>query len=169
MGSSSGRRVPSMKRTKRALALAGALIALCCLTLGVNAMGRFSRVLFSEVHGTVLKDGKPLSGVTVRRVFNWRWGKEKGKDQTATNSAGQFRFPQIDRESISASIPHEPVIGQFIYIDHEGKEYVAWETFKHDYVVNGELDGKPINLDCELTRENGFHIRDSVNGICKLL
>jgi hypothetical protein len=122
-----------------------------------NAMGRFTRVLFSEVHGTVSKDGTPLSGVTVRRAFSWRWGMEKGQDQTITNDAGQFQFLQIQRESISASMPHEPLIGQFIYIDHEGEEYVAWETFKRDYAVNGELDGKPINLDCELTRENDFH------------
>ncbi|WLI89459.1 hypothetical protein Q4S45_22655 [Massilia sp. R2A-15] len=153
----------------KVVSLPCAVIVLYFLTFGVNAMGRFSRVLFSQVHGTVLKEGKPLSGVTVRRAFNWRWGKEKGKDETITNSDGQFHFPQIERESISAFIPHEPVIGQFIYIDHEGEEYVAWETLKHDYEVNGELDGKPMNLDCELTRENGFHIRDSVNGICKLL
>jgi hypothetical protein len=158
-----------MMYMKKTASLCCALIILCFSMTEANAMGRFTRVLFSEVHGTVLKNGKPLSGVTVRRAFNWRWGKERGKDQAITNGAGQFQFPQVQRESISASIPHEPVIGQFIYIDHEGKEYVAWETFKHDYAVNGELDGKPINLECELTRENGFHIRDSVNGICKSL
>lgn len=123
-------------------------------------MGRFTRILFSEVRGTVLKDGLPMSGVALRRSFIWCWGKEKGTDQAVTNSAGQFRFPQISRESVSASIPHEPLIGQFICIDYEGQAYVVWEAFKRDYAVNGELDGTPIRLDCELAREKGCQIRD---------
>jgi hypothetical protein len=146
-----------MIHVKRTALLCCALIVLCISMTEVNAMGRFTRVLFSEVHGTVLKDGKPLIGVTVRRAFNWRWGKVSGKDQTITNRAGQFQFPQIQRESISASIPHEPVIGQFIYIDHEAKEYVG-ET-SHDYAVNAarwQADQSGVN-----DAENGFHIRDS--------
>lgn len=116
-------------------------------------MGGLTRVLFSEVRGSVFKDGKPLSGAVVRRTFNWRWGRQKGADQTITDRAGEFHFPRIVRRSLSASFPHEPVIGQFIAIEHDGKEYVAWEAFKRDYALHGELGGQPINLDCELTND----------------
>lgn len=139
-----------------------AQIVPCFSAAEVIAMGRFTRILFSKVSGTVLKDGMPLIGVPLRRAFNWRWGQEKGTDQAITNSSGEFQFPQISRESISASIPHEPVIGQFIYIDYEGEAYIAWQMLKRDYSVNGELNGKPINLVCELTRENGIQIRDNL-------
>ncbi len=132
-------------------------------------MGGLSKVMFSEVQGVVLNGGKPVSGAKVRREFQWAWNDILEKDETTTDSAGKFSFPLLSRFSLGSSLlPHEPVISQRIYIDHEGKEYLAWRYFKRDYNVNDELSGKSINLQCELKKEPGYHINKDIFGISTL-
>lgn len=133
-------------------------------------MGGLSKVMFSEVQGMVVKDGKPLAGVKVTREFKWAHNDDTQKDTVATDAGGKFQFPSVSRFSIMTSLlPHEPVIKQKITLDYEGKEILVWRFFKRDYDENGELKGKPIKLECDVKREEGFHINKDILGIGTLI
>jgi hypothetical protein len=139
------------------------------VSLGAYAMGWFSKVMFSQVQGVVVKNGKPVSGASVMREFEWAWNDIRETDKTTTDGEGKFSFLLITRLSIMTSImPHEPVIFQKITIVHDDKKYLAWSYFKHNYDNNGEVDGRRLNLHCELTREEDFHIKPALFGICTL-
>ncbi len=127
----------------------------------------FSKVLFSNVHGVVLNNGKPVPDAVVTRYFNFGWTGEAKTESIKTDKNGVFDFPIIKRFSMATSVvPHEPSVSQVIKIQHEGKEYIAWHLNKHNYDENGELAGKPINLVCELTREPTTDGKTLVSGIC---
>lgn len=124
-------------------------------------------VIFSAVRGQVLLNGAPVVGATVVREFDWAWKSEKGRDTALTDGQGRFAMDTITRSSFLGSLlPHEPVVRQTITIEHAGKRYMAWATYKHDYDENGELDGKPINVTCRLDAEP--QRRGEVFGLCEL-
>ncbi|HET7332958.1 DUF6795 domain-containing protein [Dyella sp.] len=131
-------------------------------------MGVFDRVvLFSEVHGTVLKDGKPVEGAELIQKVLWSENEEKNPEQRAvTDAKGVFGFPKIERSAgLLRMIPAQPMMLQTIVIRYQGVEYIAWRYGKGSYDNNSELDGRPMNLVCELTRppeHEGKHF-----GICK--
>lgn len=133
-------------------------------------MGAFDRlVLFSEVHGTVLKDGKPVQGAELVETVVWSENEDEIPSQHATtDEKGIFRFPSIERKAgLRRMIPSQPTMLQKIVIRYQGAEYIAWRHGKDSYDVNSELDGRPINLVCELDRapaHEGTHY-----GICKAL
>jgi hypothetical protein len=131
-------------------------------------MSLFSkRVFFSEVRGVVVKKGKPIEGAEVERSFHAAMRDEKGVDHTKTDASGRFLFSKITRSSsFLGMLPHEPVIGQNILIKVGGKEYMAWQFVKHDYDDNGELDGKPIDIICDIASEPAKH--GGIYGICRM-
>jgi len=132
------------------------------------AMGAFDRlVLFSEVHGTVLKDGKPVEGAELIEKVVWSDNENEIPPQRAvTDAKGAFSFPAIERKAgLLRLIPAQPTIQQTITIKYQGVEYIAWLHGKGSYNANTELDGKPINLVCELTRQPDYEGKHY--GICK--
>lgn len=131
-------------------------------------MGVFDRlVLFSEVHGTVLKDGKPVAGAELVQKVVWSDdGNEIPPQRTTTDEAGAFALPAIERRaSLLRLIPAQPTIQQTIVIRYQGVEYVAWLHGKSSYNANTELDGRPIHLVCELKRQPDYEGKHY--GICK--
>jgi hypothetical protein len=56
-------------------------------------------------------------------------------------------------------------IQQTIVIRYQGTEYVAWLHGKSSYDANTELDGHPLHLVCELTRQPDYEGKHY--GICK--
>ncbi len=111
-------------------------------------------VIFSPVTGRVLLNGEPVAGAKVEREYHWGWNDEVGRDATKTAADGSFSLPLVERTSVLGSLlPHEPVINQTIVIRHDGKVSTAWAHFKHDYALNGELQGKPVALTCRLEAE----------------
>jgi hypothetical protein len=144
-----------------------ALFLLMCLvaTEKANAMGKLC--IFSAVQGVVLNNGKPVSGATVERKFNWVWNKETGVDQAVTNAGGEFSLPAVFRQSFLGSLlPHQPFIEQTLLIKHDGREYKAWMFDKMDYEENSESGAKPMSVLCRLesepSRKGGYF------GICEL-
>ncbi len=131
-------------------------------------MGVFDRwVMFSEVNGTVLLDGKPVEGAELFQKAERSADERKNRTQTAiTNKDGVFRLPAIDRRmGLRAWIPMQPAVHQTIVIRYRGVEYEGWMHVKLSYEANTELDGRPLNLVCELTGEperEGTHY-----GICR--
>ncbi|WP_367116301.1 DUF6795 domain-containing protein [uncultured Lamprocystis sp.] len=43
--------------------------------------------LFSAIRGTVMQDGKPVSGAEVERSYRWHW-----KDQVSVSSSNQGKL-----------------------------------------------------------------------------
>ena len=123
--------------------------------------------LFSEVNGVVLRNGKPVEGAVVEREAFWRWKQQRIRDSATTNEQGEFKLPMVERASILGSfLPHEPVIEQGILIHVGREEFEAWGFIKRNYRVNGEADGKPLHMVCELTGEPVR--RGKVYGLCVL-
>lgn len=132
-------------------------------------MGVFDRlVLFSEVHGTVLKDGKPVAGAELVQKVVWSDDENEIRPQRAvTDGAGAFSFPAITRRAgLLRLIPAQPMMLQTIVIRYRSAEYMAWRHGKDSYEPNTELDGQPLRLVCELNREPGHE--GTHYGICKV-
>lgn len=131
-------------------------------------MGVFDRlVLFSEVHGTVLQGGRPVEGAELIQTVVWSDNEKKNPVQmTMTDRKGAFWLSAIERRAgLLRMIPAQPVMLQKIVIHYQGTEYMAWRHAKMSYDANTELDGRPLSLICELSREpshEGKHY-----GICK--
>ena len=106
------------------------------------------KVLFSEVRGVVVRDGVPVSGAQVHRRY--KWGEKSGSDTTATDASGAFHLAEMYGKSFLGFLPGEVVIDQTIDIVHEGKTYEAWVFFKRNYDPNGEMNGKPLKMRCDL-------------------
>lgn len=133
-------------------------------------MGLSSRlVLFSEVHGTVLDHGKPVQGAELVQEVVWSDNKSDVPPvHTHTDAGGRFHFAAVERSAgVTRMVPHQPVILQKIIIRHGGSEYMAWRHTRNSYAPNSELDGKPLNLECELTRAPDFE--GTHYGICKAI
>jgi hypothetical protein len=140
----------------------------CFLPAEVSAMSLFSdRVFFPEVRGVVTDRGKPIEGAEIERSFHAAMQDEKGLDLTRTDVSGHFLFKKITKSSsLLSMLPHEPVIGQNIIIKVGGKEYMAWQYVKHDYDDNGELNGKPIDIICDIASDPAK--QGGIYGICRL-
>jgi hypothetical protein len=127
-------------------------------------------VLFSEVHGTVLKDGKPVQGAALVQTAVCSENDAGNPTQRAvTDERGQFSFPALQRKRgfLHRWLPTQPMVSQAIVIQYQGVDYVAWRHGKDSYEADTELDGRPLRLVCELTRQpdaEGTHY-----GICKAL
>lgn len=124
-----------------------------------EAMGIFaSKVLFSAVEGRVLLNGQPVAGAEVERSYTWSWNKSEGLETVRTDANGAFRFATVRASNaLSSLVPHEPVIFQELIIRYQGKKAFAWLYTKHNYDEDGELEGKKLNLECELSREPVNH------------
>lgn len=123
--------------------------------------------LFSAVKGVVVKNGVAVKGALVEQEYRWAWKDEVGVASATTDAGGQFSFPAVVRRSLLGSfLPHEPWITQTILIKHEGVTYKAWMFDKGDYKDKGELQGKPIDLYCDLDAPLGH--KGTVYGICQL-
>jgi len=160
--------------------LALASILLTHYPTQVHAMGilDFMRIyIFSEVDGTVLMDGKPVSGAEVTQTADYK--NKIHTYTTITDDQGRFHFDDMYEYSMRLS---ETAILQKITIEFDGKEYLAWKLMKKNEHQYGELndasipdsDIQKINLTCELTgnQDNKQTVgsemrRRTITGLCR--
>jgi hypothetical protein len=130
-----------------------------------NAMF-LKKVIFSEVKGVVLDHGRPISGATVERFV--KDSNKENSDTTVTDSNGRFHFKIMEKPpSFPKLFPHETVVTQRILVTVDKNKYKAWICIKSDYDNNSELEGKPIDIICDL--ENEYKDNDGkFMGICRL-
>ena len=123
--------------------------------------------LFSATTGVVTLDGAPLAGVEVERAYKWQ-GTEYTRETATTDAEGRFAFPAAYGRSVAKYTPVEPVVHQRILLRREGREYLAWERSKRDYDEDTELEGKKIDLRCDLSNEvrDVQMARGVVSGLC---
>jgi hypothetical protein len=125
--------------------------------------------VFSAVEGTIVRNGELITNATIKRTYTW--DGQDITDEIKTDKNGFFSFPAQHESSVWAFFPHNPSIIQFINISIEDKEYQAWGFQKGNYDINGELDGKPMNLFCDLDTPKATHkVNEYKNyvGICVL-
>lgn len=85
----------------------------------------------------------PIKSVTIKRRYTW--GGEDIIDETKTNNKGEFNLPAIYEISL-------------------------WGYQKGNYEEDGKLDGKQINMICDIKNEKKLHKANSYKnymGICK--
>ena len=147
------------------------LICVTVFQLEASAMSFGKQVcVFSAVEGTVLQDGKPVRDALVKRSY--KWDGEDVIDQQTTDEDGRFSFPEANEKSLMAIFPHNPAVTQFIKFVVDDTEYLAWGYVKGNYDVNGELEGRAMNLKCDLNSPEATHKLTSFKsygGICELL
>jgi len=128
------------------------LIGILVFIAGISAMGMsdFGKVcLFSEMSGIITLNGKPAANVRLMRTA------EHGatRDETVTDSSGNFRFPPMFKRTAAKYLPQEFVVKQDIVAYYNNNEYKLWEGVKGAPEENVESRGKPLVVKCELNRE----------------
>jgi hypothetical protein len=141
--------------------------AVISVVLGTNAMALFgTNVIFSEVSGTVIKNGKPVEGAKVLQITLWSKPGEVPEKAVLTDKNGQFSFPEISRPAgFSNFLPGEITIVQKINIEFDGKEYRGWLNTKTNYEREGERN-RPLRFICDLDHTPSNTGDDF--GVCRL-
>jgi hypothetical protein len=127
------------------------------------------KCVFSAVEGRVIENGVPVVNAIIKRTY--KWDGDKISDEIKTDENGYFSLPAKHESSLWTLFPHNPSVGQMINIHVGDNEYQAWGFRKGNYDVNGELDGKPMNLLCDLNNPKESHkINEfkSYLGICTI-
>ncbi len=145
--------IPRFRRTPYFLIGIIGLLIVSHTPQGV-AMAFFSKkevVLSSPFEATITFQGKPAVGARVKRVIKWQSdiGEE---DSTETDEQGYFSLPAI-KDSWRQLLPAEFVVYQDIIVEFEDREFKVWVHSKREEHEWAELDGRPINMRCELTDE----------------
>lgn len=142
------------------------IILIFSISTGANAVPFFSKnILASKFSANVTLNGIPQKDIKVVRYIRWSWDDKKRQDETTTDKKGDFTLPIIEvSQGLSRFLPHEPVVFQQITITYKGEKYVAWQHSKHNYDNNGELNGKSLALNCELSNKPEEH--NNYVGIC---
>jgi hypothetical protein len=163
----------NLKKTTKISGFSIAACVFCVFTFQteVFAMSFFGLKLcvFSAVDGTVAKEGKPILNALVKRTY--KWDGEDFTDEVTTDKDGKFSFDSQFQKSLFAIFPHNPSVSQRIKIYIEDKEYLAWAYAKGNYDVNGELNGKPLNMYCDVNSPQEKHQLENhkmYSGICEL-
>jgi hypothetical protein len=147
------------------------IILLFIFQTEVFAMSFFGikKCVFSAVEGRVVNDGVPVANATIKRTYEW--DDEDVTDEIKTDENGYFSFSEKYESSFWTLFPHNPSVGQLINIHVGDEKYQAWGFIKGNYDVNGELDGKPMNLFCDLLSPKETYkvniLKDYI-GICQL-
>lgn len=125
-------------------------------------------ILFSEVHGTVLQNGRPVTGAEIIQEVIWSDSKDEIAPRSVmTRADGAFHFLPVQKAPGALRlVPHQAVVLQKLMIRLDGVEYVGWRHTRNSYEDNAELDGKPLRLTCELSTEPDFEGKHY--GICRV-
>ena len=123
--------------------------------------------LFSETSGQVVLNGRPIEGVSVKRSVIWQ--NKKQEETVISDIKGNFHFNAKFTNSLSKFMPVEAVISQRIVIRHGDEDFEGWKTTKRNFDENSELNGKSINLICDLSqkstvKEEGAQV---IKGLCQ--
>jgi hypothetical protein len=133
--------------------ISGLLVAaLLFMNLEVTMARDRTITFFSEVNGRLLDvDGVPQGGVRIER--SWKRSPEDDPviDDTVTSPSGTFFFPAATGpRSMFGRLPGTPVIRQEITAFGPDGPVTLWKTIKTNTDPNGELDGRPLNLECRI-------------------
>ncbi|MCC5865553.1 MAG: carboxypeptidase regulatory-like domain-containing protein [Wenzhouxiangella sp.] len=114
-------------------------------------------VLMSAMEGRLTDAGsQPAANIRLVRSWDWAWRNLQGQDETTTDEDGFFRFPAVTGNSLTARLlPHEPSVRQRIMAHHPTGPIEIWLARKGNYDDNGELQGRPLRVLCDLADPPG--------------
>jgi hypothetical protein len=142
-----------MSRVHSRLLISGLLVA-ALLSMNLEAGMAFDRTItfFSEVNGRLIDaDGIPQGGIRIER--SWRRSPDDDPviDETITGPDGAFFFPaSTGPRSMVGRLPGTPVIRQEITAFGPDGPVTLWKAVRTNTDPNGELDGRPLNLECRI-------------------
>ncbi|MEY4579590.1 MAG: hypothetical protein RL701_4293 [Pseudomonadota bacterium] len=118
-------------------------------------------VLCSPLQGSLVdKQGRPVPGVLVERMWNWGWNGREGSDKVTTEASGSFAFPRVTRWSLTALIfPHQPIIEIRVYARLPSGPLTILSMNKLNYREEGELERSErisLNMVCRSDLEAGI-------------
>lgn len=117
--------------------------------------------LFSEMQGVITLSGKPVTGARITRTAIPDNDK-KYSDSTISDSEGRFHFDKMETHMFMKVLPGQSSVAQKVIIEHEGKQYIAWEAAAAGDNDKGELNEMDvigtdkeiaIDLKCDLMSE----------------
>ncbi len=111
------------------------------------------KVLFSEVSGRVLLEGRPVANCEIRQSFSWM-GVDDGEVTTYTDDNGCYRFSTIFSRERQPRGEKDVFISQTISTRYDERTIPLWQTTKYDFLDRSELGGHPIKIVHELTGES---------------
>lgn len=105
---------------------------------------------FSKITGVIVKDGKPVKNALITRTVDFQ---SKREDEAKTDENGRFELPVVTERTITKFLPQEFVVGQLIFVEHQGIKYKVWEGVKRSKEENSESQGKELDVYCDLDAE----------------
>jgi len=117
-------------------------------------------VLSSPLEGILTYKGKPLSNVKIERNLSWYDGEGEKVDFVVTDEKGHFNLPFVKKE-LEVNGLVQLVVAQEIYATYKSESIFIWVTAKLKHSEYDELNGKPINVRCDLTAEPWIYRDDA--------
>jgi hypothetical protein len=110
---------------------------------------------FSESSGLLVDGGgNPQAGIRVVRSWKRTPEDEPMIDETVTSPSGAFSFPAATgTRPMAGRLPGTPVIRQEITAFGPDGPVTLWKAVKTNLDPNGELEGRPLNLECRIDVE----------------
>jgi len=110
---------------------------------------------FSESSGLLVDGGgNPQAGIRVVRSWKRTPEHEPMIDETVTSPSGAFSFPAATgTRPMAGRLPGTPVIRQEITAFGPGGPVTLGRAVKTNLDPNGELEGRPLNLECRIDVE----------------
>lgn len=109
--------------------------------------------LFSGISGVITLDGLPARQAHIRREVTRAHKSGKKTDTAVADENGFFEMPPIfDSVFMAKFWPMEFSVEQTISVAFNSNEYTIWEGIKRKTHEDVESNGKPLVVDCELSR-----------------
>jgi hypothetical protein len=118
--------------------------------------------IFSEVNGVLVVNGEVIDGAVVSRTVTWKGSEHE--DSVTTKDGGKFIFPSMVKRDLTKFMPSEFTAFQKITVHYQDEIIKIWETVKREPIENGELEGSPLNLKCDLSDPSRF-VHLAINSI----
>jgi hypothetical protein len=145
-----------MSRVHSRLLISGLLVAaLLFMNLEVTMARDGTITFFSAVNGRLIDaEGVPQGGIRIERSWRRSPNDDPVIDETITRPDGAFFFPaSTGSQSMIGRLPGTPVIRQEITAFGPDGPVTLWKAVKTNLEPNGELDGRPLNLECRIDVE----------------
>ena len=103
------------------------------------AMATEKVLLWPEIQGQVLNDGKPVSGLDLTQTLYWNYEESTAAPRVLTvktDAEGRFLFPKITGEikkSFLTRLFHQPGIGLGIDTNFKGQKIGVFASMRNSY------------------------------------
>ena len=110
-------------------------------------------VVFSEVRGQLLDQGKPVVGATIRRGYSHDRDDKDHFDQTTTDKHGLFSFPEVSLPKKLRGLFSEFGVSQSLELLGEGEPIRLWQCYKDNPDQYAEYGFEKADLICDPSNE----------------